>query len=92
MSSTDSDFVDPETTPADLADFLDAVGREPLTARMAHATWQITRRGDRFHVACYGAGNGWYNSREMSRRALLAYLEAQDSLELKRPEHQRPDS
>jgi len=88
--STDSGFVDPETTPADLGDFLDSVGHEPLTARMGHATWEITRAGDRFAVACYGAGGGWYASRPLSRRELLAYLEAQDSLELKRPESQRP--
>ncbi|UXF50952.1 MAG: hypothetical protein HQRvContig03_47 [Haloquadratum phage sp.] len=88
--STDSAFVDPETTPADLADFLDAVGREPLTARMPHATWEITRRGDGFAVTCYGRGGGWYADREMSRRELLAYLKAQDELLLKRPESQRP--
>jgi len=91
MSSTDSAFVDPADTPADLGDFLDAVGREPLTARMNHATWQITRDGDRFAVECVGAGGGWYASRSMSRRELLTYLEAQDRLELKRPESQRPD-
>ncbi|MDB2293710.1 hypothetical protein PM085_15745 [Halorubrum ezzemoulense] len=90
MSSTDSAFVDPADTPADLADFLDAVGHEPLTARMNHATWQITRDGDRYAVECVGAGGGWYASRSMSRRELLAYLKAQDSLELKRPESQRP--
>jgi len=58
--STDTDFVDPSDTPADLADFLDAVGHEPLTARMNHATWQITRDGDRFRAECFGAGGGWY--------------------------------
>jgi len=89
MSQQDA-FVDPADTRADLADFLDAVGHEPLTARMGHATWQITRAGDRFAVTCYGAGGGWYNDREMSRRELLAYLEAQDELLLKRPESQRP--
>jgi hypothetical protein len=89
MSQQDA-FVDPADTPADLADFLDAVGREPLTARMAHATWQITRDGDRFAVECVGRGGGWYADREMSRRELLAYLEAQDELLLKRPESQRP--
>jgi len=89
MSQQDA-FVDPETTPADLADFLDQVGHEPLTARMPHATWQITRDGDRYAVECYGAGNGWYNSRTMRRRELLAYLTAQDDLLLKRPESQRP--
>jgi len=89
MSQQDA-FVDPADTPADLADFLDAVGREPLTARMPHATWQITRDGDRYHAECVGAGGGWYADRKMSRRELLAYLEAQDSLELKRPESQRP--
>jgi hypothetical protein len=90
MSQQDA-FVDPADTPADLADFLDAVGREPLTARMAHATWEITRDGDRFAVTCYGRGGGWYNDRSMSRRELLAYLrEHEDGLELKRPESQRP--
>jgi len=88
--TNDTDFVDPEATPADLADFLDSVGREPLTARMNHATWQITRDGDRFAVACYGAGGGWYADRDMSRRELLAYLKAQEQLKLKRPESQRP--
>jgi len=88
--STDTDFVDPSDTPADLADFVDAVGHEPLTARMSHATWQITRDGDRFAVKCVGAGGGWYASRSLSRRELLAYLEAQDELTLKRPESQRP--
>jgi hypothetical protein len=89
--STDTAFVDPSDTPADLADFVDAVGHEPLTARMNHATWQITRDGDRFAVECFGAGGGWYASRSLSRRELLAYLEAQDELLLKRPESQRPD-
>jgi len=88
--STDTAFVDPSDTPADLADFLDSVGREPLTARMNHATWQITRDGDRFRAECFGAGGGWYNSRRLSRRELLAYLKAQDELLLKRPESQRP--
>jgi len=88
--STDTAFVDPADTPADLADFLDAVGHEPLTARMPHATWEITRDGERFAVECVGAGGGWYASRSLSRRELLAYLEAQDELELKRPESQRP--
>jgi hypothetical protein len=75
----------------DLPEVLDAVGREPLTARMPHATWEITRDGDGFAVTCYGRGGGWYNDRDMSRRALLAYLRAhEESLELKRPESQRP--
>jgi hypothetical protein len=91
MSSTDTDFVDPADTPADLGDFVDAVGHEPLTARMNHATWEITRDGDGYHVECYGRGGGWYNDRSLSRRELLAYLRAhEDSLELKRPESQRP--
>jgi hypothetical protein len=90
--STDTDFVDPDNTPADLSEFVDAVGHEPLTARMNHATWQITREGDGFRAECFGAGGGWYASRHLSRRELLAYLRAnEDSLELKRPEHQRPD-
>jgi hypothetical protein len=90
MSQQDA-FVDPADTPADLADFLDAVGHEPLTARMPHATWEITHDGDGYHVECYGRGGGWYNSRSLSRRELLAYLRAnKDSLELKRPESQRP--
>jgi len=88
--SHQSDYVDPADTPADLAGFLDSVGREPLTARMNHAKWQITRDGDRFAVECFGAGGGWYASRSLSRRELLAYLEAQDELTLKRPESQRP--
>jgi hypothetical protein len=89
--STDTAFVDPADTPADLADFLDSVGHEPLTARMAHATWEITRDGDGFAVECFGRGGGWYNDRSLSRRELLAYLRAnEDSLELKRPESQRP--
>jgi hypothetical protein len=89
--STDTDFVDPDAVRADLADFLDAVGHEPLTARMAHATWEITRDGDGFAVECFGRGGGWYNDRSLSRRELLAYLRAnEDSLELKRPESQRP--
>ena len=88
--STDTAFVDPADVRADLADFVDSVGHEPLTARMPHATWQITRDGDHFAVACYGAGGGWYTDREMSRRELLAYLEAQEQLKLKRPESQRP--
>ena len=91
MSSTDTAFVDPADTPADLAEFIDAVGHEPLTARMRHATWQITRRGEQYRVECFGAGGGWYNRRTMSRRELLAYLRAHaDTLELKRPEGQRP--
>ena len=89
MSQQDA-FVDPADTRADLGDFLDAVGHEPLTARMNHATWQITRDGDRYAVECVGAGGGWYASRSLSRRELLAYLEAQDELLLKRPESQRP--
>ena len=88
--STDTAFVDPETTPASLGDFVDAVGHEPLTAQFAHATWQITRRGEQFAVECYGPGGGWYNSRELSRAALVRYLDAQDELRLKRPESQRP--
>ena len=90
MSHQDA-FVDPNETPADLADFVDAVGHEPLTARMGHATWQITRDGTAFAVTCHGAGGGWYADRRMSRRELLAYLKAQDELLLKRPESQRPD-
>jgi len=89
--TADTDFVDPSDTPADLSEFVDAVGHEPLTARMNHATWQITRDGDRFAVECVGAGGGWYASRSLSRRELLAYLKAQDELKLKRPESQRPD-
>jgi hypothetical protein len=92
MSSQQDAFVTLDDVPADLADFLDAVGHEPLTARMAHATWEITRRGEQFHVECYGSGNGWYNARRMGRRELRAYLRAhEDSLKLKRPEGQRPD-
>jgi hypothetical protein len=91
MSSQQDAFVDPADTPADLSEFVDAVGHEPLTARMNHATWEITRDGDRFAVECVGRGGGWYASRSMSRRELLSYLEAQDSLQLKRPESQRPD-
>jgi len=90
--STDTDFVDPDSVRASIGEFVDAGGREPLTARMDHATWQITRRGEQFHVTCHGAGGGWYNDRDMSRRELLAYLRAHEqSLELKRPESQRPD-
>jgi len=89
MSQQDA-FVDPADTPADLGDFLDQVGHEPLTARFSHARWEITRHGEQFAVNCYGPGGGWYNSRKMSRRALLSYLQAQDDLQLKRPESQRP--
>jgi hypothetical protein len=92
MSKHDDDFVTLDAVRADLADFLDAVGHEPLTARMPHATWQITRDGDRYAVTCYGRGGGWYNDRSLSRRELARYLRAhKDSLELKRPESQRPD-
>ena len=91
MSNQQSDFVDPAETPADLADFIDAIGHEPLTARMNHATWKITRSGQRFEATCFGAGGGWYANRELSRRELLAYLKAQDELELLRPESQRPE-
>jgi hypothetical protein len=89
--TTDTDYVDPADTPADLGDFLDQVGHEPLTASFSHATWKITRHGEQYAVNCFGPGGGWYNSRKMSRRALLSYLEAQDDLRLKRPEAQRPD-
>ena len=90
MSHQDA-FVDPDDVRADLPAFVDAVGHEPLTARMSHATWQISRDGDQFAVECVGRGGGWYNSRTMSRRELLAYLRAHaDTLTLKRPEGQRP--
>ena len=89
--STDTDYVALDDVPASLGDFVDAVGHEPLTAQFGHATWQITRRGEQFHVECFGPGGGWYNSREMGRAALVRYLDAQDDLRLKRPESQRPD-
>jgi len=89
MSKQDA-WVRPDDVPASLGDFLDAVGHEPLTAQFAHATWEITRAGEQFHVDCFGPGGGWYDSREMGRRALVRYLEAQDDLQLKRPESQRP--
>jgi len=90
MSQSDN-FVDPDAVHADLADFLDAVGHEPLTVRMNHATWEITRDGERYAVDCYGRGGGWYASRSMSRRELRAYLASHEELELKRPASQRPD-
>ena len=89
--SQQSDYVDPADVRASIGDFIDDVGHEPLTAQMPHATWEITRDGDRFAVECFGAGGGWYNSRTMSRRELLHYLDAQDELELLRPESQRPE-
>jgi len=89
--STQTDYVDPDDVRASLAEFVDAVGHEPLTAQMVHATWKITRRGDRYHVECFGAGGGWYNDRDLSRRELVSYLRAQDELQLLRPESQRPD-
>jgi hypothetical protein len=89
--STQTDFVNPEDVRASIGDFIDDVGHEPLTAQFGHATWQITRRGQQFHVECFGAGGGWYDDRDMSRRALMSYLSAQDDLRLKRPESQRPD-
>ena len=91
MSSTQSDYVDPDDVRASIGDFVDAVGREPLTAKMGHATWEITRRGEQFHAECYGWGGGWYDSRDLSRYELVTYLEAQDQLELLRPESQRHD-
>jgi len=90
--TTDTAFVDPADAPASLGEFVDAVGHEPLTARMGHATWQITRRGEQYRVECFGPGGGWYNRRTMTRRELLAYLRAhEDGLELQRPASQRPD-
>ena len=84
-------WVDPDDVPASIADFVDAIGHEPLTAQMPHATWEITRLGQQYHAECFGAGGGWYNSRELSRRELLRYLKAQDELQLLRPESQRHD-
>ena len=88
--TTDTDYVDPDDVRASIGDFLDAVGHEPLTAQFSHATWEITRRGQQFHVECFGPGGGWYNERDMSRRALVRYLKAQEDLLVKRPESQRP--
>ena len=84
-------WIDPDDVPASIADFVDAIGHEPLRAQMPHATWEITRDGQQFRAECYGSGGGWYNSRDLSRRELVAYLEAQDQLELLRPESQRHD-
>ena len=89
--SQQTDYVDPDDVRATIAEFVDAVGREALTAKMPHATWKITRRGGQYHAECFGAGGGWYNSRELSRRELVSYLQAQDELQLLRPESQRPD-
>ena len=89
--TTQTDYVDPDDVRASIAEFVDAVGREALTAKMPHATWKITRRGQQFHAECFGAGGGWYNDRDLSRRELLRYLKAQDELQLLRPESQRPD-
>ena len=89
--SSQQHWVDPDEVRASIGDFIDDVGREPLTAKMPHATWKITRRGGQYHAECFGAGGGWYNSRELSRRELVSYLQAQDDLQLLRPESQRPD-
>ena len=91
MSSTQTDYVDPDDVRASIGDFIDAIGHEPLTAQMPHATWEITRLGQQYHAECFGAGGGWYNSRELSRRELVSYLQAQDELQLLRPESQRHD-
>ena len=88
--NTQTDCVDPDDVRASIGDFIDDVGREPLTAQMPHATWQITRRGQQFHVDCFGSGGGWYKERSMSRRALVSYLGDHD-VQLRRPESQRPD-
>jgi len=58
---------------------------------MPHATWAVTRAGERFAVECYGAGGGWYASRTVSRRELVMYVDAQETVALKRPESQRPE-
>ena len=89
--TTQTDYVDPDDVRASIAEFVDAVGREALTAKMPHATWKISRRGGQFHAECFGPGGGWYNDRDLSRRELLRYLKAQDELQLLRPESQRPD-
>jgi len=89
--SSQQHYVEPDDVQASIGDFIDDVGHEPLTAQMPHATWKITRRGDRYHVECFGAGGGWYNDRDLSRRELVSYLRAQDELQLLRPESQRPD-
>jgi hypothetical protein len=91
MSTRTDHWVAPDDVRASIGEFIDAVDREPLTAKMPHATWEITRRGQQFRVECYGAGGGWYNGRDLSRRELLHYLDAQDELQLLRPESQRPD-
>ena len=78
--------------PASIGDFLDAVGHEPLELAFPHATWAVTRAGERFTVECYGRGGGWYASRDMSRRELRLYVDAQETVELKRPESQRPET
>ena len=88
--SSQQHWVGPDDVTASIGDFIDDVGREPLTAKMPHATWQITRRGQQFHVDCFGSGGGWYNERSMSRRALVSYLSDHD-VQLRRPESQRPD-
>jgi hypothetical protein len=88
--SAQNQWVDPDDVRASIGDFVDDVGREPLTARMSHGTWQITREGRKYRVECFGSGGGWYATRKMSRRALVNYLESQDQLELQRPESQRP--
>ena len=89
--SSQQHWVDPDEVRASIGDFIDDVGHEPLTAKMPHATWKITRRGGQFHAECFGPGGGWYNDRVLSRRELLRYLKAQDELQLLRPESQRHD-
>lgn len=92
MTRQEAGWVTPDDVRASIGDFVDDVGHEPLTARMPHATWQITRSGQLFTAECFGAGGGWYASRDMSRRELVSYLRAQNELELQRPESQRPDA
>ena len=91
MTHRDDDWVTLAAVPATIGEFLDAVGHEPLQVDVGHSTLAVTRDGTGYAVECYGRGGGWYDSRRMSRGELVRYVDACDTVRLRRPESQQPD-
>jgi len=92
MTHADDDWVTLAAVRASIGDFLDQVGHEPLRVDVGHATLHVTRDGEQFAVDVFGSGGGWADTRHQSRRALVAYVEAQADVQLLRPESQRPEA